>query len=169
MRAGALMLALHLAFVVFAPAAVLAESPSVRWSDVRGIVVPASLVGSGTGAVTGGGVPWSTSGGSSSVNLNTGLVKFSVRGLVLAGGNSIGTRGGVTQVKGTLVCDTNGSAGGGNSALVDTDLVNLDEQGNARFQGNLGPLPAQCSEPDLAFLVRTAGGAWLAYGAVRRP
>src|SRR5262245_48594583 len=169
MRAGALTLALHLALVAFTAAAVQAESPTVRWSDIRGIIQPASVVGSGTGAVTGGGLPWSTSGGSAFVNLDSGLLKFSVRGLVLAAGNSIGTRSGIAQVKGTLVCDTNGSAGGGNSALVDTSLVDLDAQGNATFQGNVGPLPAECAEPDIAFLVRPGGGAWLAYGAVRRP
>jgi len=42
--------------------------------------------------------------------LQTGQVNFDVRGLVLAAGNSIGTPGTVAQVKGTLVCDTDGSA-----------------------------------------------------------
>ena len=72
-------------------------------------------------------------------------------------------------MKGTLVCDTNGSVGG-NSVLVDTELVTLNEQGDAHFQGNVGILPLVClDEPDVAFLVRTSGGAWIAYGAVRRP
>ena len=66
-----------------------------------------------------------------------GKFDFDVRGLVLAAGNSIGTPGTVVQVKGTLVCDTNGSAGGGNSVLVDTPLVDLDEDGDAQ-------LPRQC-------------------------
>ena len=70
-------------------------------------------------------------------------------------------------MKGTLVCDTNGSAGGGK--LVDTDLVDLDAQGAASFAGNVGPLPVACSEPDIAFVIRTAGGSWIAHGAVRRP
>jgi hypothetical protein len=141
----------------------------VRWLDVIGIPQPGNVVGSGTGAVTGGGVPWSTTKGSARLNLDTGDAKFDVRGLVLAGGNSIGTRGGIAQVKGTFVCDTNGSSGGGNSALVDTPLVALDDQGNAKFSGNVGALPVACIEPDIAFLIRTAGGSWLAFGAVRRP
>ena len=77
-------------------------------------------------------------------------------------------RGLVTVVKGTLVCDTNGSLTG-SSALIDTSLVTLDEQGDAHFNGVVGAFPPECSEPDIAFLVRTAGGAWIAFGAVRRP
>jgi hypothetical protein len=117
--------------------------------------------------------PWSTKQGFARVNLNTGMVEFLVQGLVLAGGNSIGTRDTVTQVKGTLVCDTDGSAGSGggaNSVLVNTDLVPLDDQGNAHFVGDVGALPPVCLiESDIAFLVRTAGGAWIANGSVRRP
>lgn len=177
MKAGVLLLALHLALMVFTSEAARAADTTVRWSDVRGLILPAvvaatvsnSTVGSGTGAVSAAGLPWSVTQGSASINLSNGVFKFYVRGLVLAAGNSIGTRGGVVQVKGTLVCDTNGSAGGGNSVLVDTDLVDLDEQGVASFNGNVRPLPVACSEPDVAFLIRTAGGAWIAYGAVRRP
>jgi hypothetical protein len=146
-----------------------ARAQRVRWDDVRGIPLAGNVVGTGTGAVTGGGLPWSTSGGQARADLSGGNLQFHVRGLVLGGGGSVGTRAGVSMVKGTLVCDTNGSAGG-NSELVDTPLVPLDEQGNARFRGNVGPLPTVCaSEPDIAFLVRTGSGAWLAYGAVRRP
>jgi hypothetical protein len=165
-RTGALILALHLPLAACIPAAALAESAIVRWSDVRGIIEPLGVIGTNTTA-TGGGLPWSTTGGSASVNLDSGLIKFSVRGLVLAAGNSIGSRDGVSTVKGTLVCDTNGDNGG--SALVDTDLVELDEQGNAAFHGNVGPLPPACSDSDIAFLIRTGGGAWIAFGAVRRP
>ena len=72
-------------------------------------------------------------------------------------------------MKGTLVCDTNGSAGGGNSVLVDTPLVDLDEDGDASFHGNVGALPAVCtSEPDIAFLIRTGSGKWIGNGTVLR-
>jgi hypothetical protein len=87
---------------------------------------------------------------------------------VLAAGNSIGTPDGVTKVKGTLVCDTNGSLTG-DSALVDTGLVTLDAQGDAHFDGVVGAFPPECSESDTAFLIRTGSGAWIAFGAVRRP
>jgi hypothetical protein len=139
----------------------------LEWRQIVGIIVPGSTVGSGTGKVTGGGLPWHTSGGRAEVNLTTGTLRFSVDGLVLAAGNSIGTPDGVTSVKGTLVCDTTGTSSP-NSTLVDTPLVPLSAQGNARFSGSLGTLPVACtSQPNIAFLIRTGGGAWLASGMVR--
>ena len=145
----------------------LAET-EVEWKQFVGIISPGNIVGSGTGKVTGGGAPWFASGGSAEANLTTGDVRFSIDGLVLAGGNSIGTPDGVTSVKGTLVCDTTGVLNSGNSTLVDTPLVTLSAQGNAKFKGNLGSLPLACtSQPSIAFLVRTSGGAWLASGMVR--
>jgi hypothetical protein len=143
-----------------------------HWQTVVGLIQPANAVGSGTGVVVGGGQPWTTTGGEAGVNLANGNVGFNVRGLVLAGGNGVGTRAGIAMVKGTLVCDTDGSAGGGNSTLVDTPTVPLSAAGDARFSGNLGALPAACSEPDIAFLVRIVGGPandrWIANGAVLR-
>ena len=144
---------------------------TARWETVIGIVQAGNVVGSGSGAVTGGGQPWSTLGGHALVDLRSGRISFEVRGLVLAGGNGIGTRAAITQVKGTLVCDANGSAGAGNSVLVDTPVVDLDEEGNARFSGVLGTLPPACiAEPDIAFLIRTppTGNRWIANGAVLR-
>jgi hypothetical protein len=147
-----------------------AEPPVVQWENIIGIIQAGNLVGSGAGQVTGGAQPWSTKEGFAKVNLNTGKVRFLVEGLVFAGGNSIGTPGPVVQVRGTLVCDTDGSAGDGDSVLVNTPLVDLDEQGGAKFVGVLGPLPEVCqAEPDLAFLIRTGGGNWIANGAVRKP
>ncbi len=139
----------------------------LEWKDIVGIISPGNTVGSGTGKVTGGGAPWHTSRGHAEVNLTTGDIQFDVEGLVLAGGNSIGTPDGVTTVKGTLVCDTTGT-GSTNSTVVDTPLVALSTKGNARFRGNLGSLPAACTgQPNIAFLVRTGGGAWIASGMVR--
>jgi hypothetical protein len=145
-----------------------ADSAKVKWDDVIGIIQALNAVGTGTGRVVGGGAPWSTSSGKAQIDLHSGKLKFTVKGLVLAGGNSIGTPDGITSVKGTLVCDTNGSAGG-NSVLVDTDLVDLSPQGDASFSGVVAIPPVCLTEPDIAFLVRTASGAWLAYGAVRTP
>jgi hypothetical protein len=46
--------------------------------------------------------------------------------------------------------------------------VPLSAQGNASFRGSLGTLPVACtSQPNIAFLIRTGGGAWLASGMVR--
>ena len=90
---------------------------------------------------------------------------FEVRGLVLAGGNTIGTPGAVNQVKGTLVC----GPGSASPTVIDTALVPLDAQGNAEFSGSFSSSTAGCSAMDVAFLVRTAGGAWIGNGAVRLP
>lgn len=136
----------------------------LEWRHIVGIILAGNTVGNGTGKVTGGGAPWHTTDGSAEVNLTTGDLRFHVDGLVLAAGNSIGTPGGVASVKGTLVCDTTGV----NSTLVDTTLVTLSAQGDARFKGNVGTLPAACTtQPNIAFLIRTGGGAWLASGMVR--
>jgi hypothetical protein len=142
---------------------------TLRWQSVIGIVQGNNIVGSGTGAATGAPGPWSALGGHVKVDLDRGQVNFTTNGLVFAGGNSIGTPGAVLQVKGTIVCDTDGSASGGNSVLVDTPLVDLDDQGDARFDGNVGALPPVCtSEPDIAFLFRTASGRWIGNGTVLR-
>ena len=90
------------------PASPSIAETELEWRHIVGIISPGNTVGTGTGKVTGGGLPWSTSGGSAEVNLTTGDLRFHVEGLVLAGGNSIGTPDGVTSVKGTLVCDTTG-------------------------------------------------------------
>lgn len=176
-----------------------AQAQEVEWERIEGVVPgfgqlpgPNQLfdvvgsgpfqAGSGLGSVLGA-APWNTTEGSAKVNLKTGKVKFKVEGLVLSVGGvpvlgltgvPIGTTAGVTPVKGTLVCDTNGSAGGGNSVLVDTPLVPLSAQGDAKFNGNVGPLPPACNEPDIAFLIRIGPpsgfvGRYIAFGAVRIP
>ena len=171
-KVGALTVALTLFAILIQGAVSLAHASlaetEVEWRQFVGIISPGNTVGTGTGKVTGGGAPWFVSNGSAEANLTTGDIRFNIDGLVLAGGNSIGTPDGVTSVKGTLVCDTTGVLNSGNSTLVDTPLVTLSAQGNARFKGNLGALPLACtSQPSIAFLIRTGGGAWLASGMVR--
>jgi hypothetical protein len=156
---------------------------NVRWERIIGNQQTFDLVGVGTGQVTGA-APWETTRGHAQVNLNTGRLRFEVQGLVLSVGSAvdgtftgldIGTPAGVTEVKGTLVCDVDGSAGGGNSVLVDAPAVPLSMQGDAKFNGNVSPLPVACiNEPDIAFLIRIVtpaefGGLWIAVGAVRIP
>jgi hypothetical protein len=162
---GALVLPIVLGLLWSSPAG--ADVGEVlKWIAMPGIIQTNNVVGSGTGAVTGGGQPWTTLGGGAHVNLRTGRVQFQVRGLVFAGGNSIGTPGPVTQIKGTLVCDTDGSAGGGNSVLVDTPLVPLDARGDALFNGMVALDPVCFGESDIAFLIRTGTGRWISNGAV---
>jgi hypothetical protein len=133
----------------------------VVWRTIRGIEQAGNMVG----GITGGGQPWSTREGEVLVSLDSGFVEFEVRGLVLAGGNTIGTPGPVTQVKGTLVC----GPGSASPTVIDTPLVPLDAQGNAEFSGAFSSSTAGCNAMDVAFLVRTAGGTWIGNGSVRLP
>jgi hypothetical protein len=169
LRKSMVVSAFAIGAVVIGQNAIAGPDDSLRWRSVIGIAQANNVVGSGTGAVTGGGIPWSTLDGHVNVDLEKGEIAFDVRGLVLAGGNSIGTPGTILQVRGTLACDTDGSASGGNTVLVDTPLVELDDQGNARFNGHVGPLPSVCaSEPDVAFLIRVGAGRWIANATVLR-
>ena len=97
-KVGAGMVAAALLLSSLAPAA-RADSGgngnSVRWQTIIGIIQAGNVVG----GIGGGMEPWSTLGGHAYVDLADGTVDFEVRGLVLAGGNSIGTPATVTQVK----------------------------------------------------------------------
>jgi len=166
LRKSLVITALAVSATQFAHAANNVQSDVARWQSVIGIIQGGNIVGSGTGAVTGAPGPWSAQGGHVAVDLTRGKIEFDVHGLVFAAGNTIGNTGTVAQVKGTLVCDTNGSASAGNSILVDTPLVELDEEGDAHFSGNIS-MPVVCAtEPDIAFLIRLASGRWVGNGTV---
>lgn len=153
-----------------------AQAQSVSWKQVVGIIPAGNTVGSGNSVVPGGFLPWTTTAGAARVNLKSGTFQFVVRGLVFAAGAPgivIGTPGPVTAVKGTLVCDVDGSASGGNSVLVDTPSVPLSATGDAMFSGHVDIPPVCASESDIAFLVRvtafgtnSVNGPWIANGAV---
>ena len=192
--AGSLLSLVLLAFMMLNVDA--AQANDLRWKTILGIkesgdVVGVGTPGPGTGAISGG-APWETLSGSARVDLNSGKVKFEVKGLILAVGSvfelggqdfttppagfsglPIGTPAGITSVKGTLVCNVTG-AQGSDSVWVDTPLTTLDAQGNAYFRGSFSSkIPAQCStNPTLddAFLIRIGSGAfegaWIAFGAV---
>src|SRR6266576_6242345 len=81
---------------------------TLRWQSVIGIAQANNVVGSGTGTVTGGTIPWSTLDGHVNVHLEKGKINFDVHGLVFT---------------------------------LDTPLVDLGDQGDARFNGEVGPLP----------------------------
>jgi hypothetical protein len=145
---------------VLVPASARADDV-VRWKTVIGIIQAGNVVA----GIGGGGQPWSTLGGEAKVNLRTGHLEFDVRGLVLAGGNTVGTPGAINQVKGTLVC----GASTATPAPVDGPLVPLSPTGDAQFSGDLGTLPAACDNAaDTVFLVRIAANRWIANGAVRQ-
>ena len=135
-----------------------AAADPVRWSTVVGIEDANNVVGN----IPGGGQPWTTTGGFAIVDLASGRVEFEVRGLVLAGGNSIGTPDAITQVMGTVVCEP-----GALNLTFNTPLVQLSSRGDAQFVGTIGPIAASCAPSNVAFLIRIPAGRWIANGAVR--
>src|SRR5260370_21420537 len=119
----------------------------VRWKTIVG-----NITVSNNDAVEGinpGTTPWSTTGGRALVNLSTGHVSFDVEGLVLNGGNATGTRGGVDQVEGSLICD----AGQQDQTIFTTLPVPLDARGNAEFSGTFDAPPATCNNPLFLILI----------------
>ena len=85
-----------------------------------------------------------------------GTVSIRGSGLLLSGGDGIGTRGAVTQVSATLFC-------GG--LAHDTGPADLDAAGNFQIRGPLSAAPPNpCNAPVL--LIRNAAGtrAWFAAG-----
>lgn len=135
-----------------------AKADTLRWKTIIGIIQAGNVVA----GVTGGGQPWSTLGGEASVNVDTGKMRFSVRGLVLAGGNTVGTPGAINQIKGTLVCNASGAT----PTFHDSPVVPLNAQGDGTFSGSIGILPASCFSSDTAFLIRVPANRWIANGAV---
>jgi len=127
-----------------------ADSNNVKWATIIGIVQPGNLIGvaptpppctaTSTTCVNGAGAPWTALGGQAKVNLTNGHMEFQVNGLVLAAGNSIGTPGTVTQVKGALVCISGTPA---TAIVTNTVTVPLSSTGDAQFSGTsswMGPV-----------------------------
>jgi hypothetical protein len=132
----------------------------VRWRGIAGVITapgvdnPVSQIHSGAG-------PWTTQSGNVRLNLETGEGDFEVEGLVLNGGTSTGTPGGVANVIGTFVCNPAG-AGGGVETVIDTTPTSLSHQGNAELSFRIA-VPATCNNP--LFLIRVPGaGRWIATG-----
>jgi hypothetical protein len=149
-----------------------AAADSVRWRTIIGVspisltaatpTTPPTPVQNVVAGIPPGGQPWSTLGGHAAVDLAAGRVEFEVEGLVLAGGNTIGTPDGINQVMGTLVCPVTPTP-----VVINTALVPLSAQGDAEFSGSVGAIPTSCTSSNVLFLVRIAAGRWIANGAVR--
>jgi hypothetical protein len=131
----------------------------LHWENIIGIIQAGNTVG----GVVGGGEPWSTLGGEVSVDPITSMVEFEVRGLVLAGGNAIGTTGGITQIQGTLVCGLTGTP-----IVINTQPVMLSALGDAEFSGPFAGSTATCTAASgVAFLLTVvANDHWIANGSV---
>jgi hypothetical protein len=113
--------------------------PDVNRNDVRGVPP--------------GGQPWVISSLSAEVKKD-GRISVDGRGLLLAGGNGIGTSA-AQKVQAQLFC-------GSNVAFV-SGLVTLDPAGDFRIDDVLTPTPpAVCNAPTL--LIVNGGGRWFAAG-----
>jgi hypothetical protein len=131
----------------------------VRWRGIEGVIT-APGIDNPVGQVHSGAGPWTTKDGSARINLNSGEGSFEVEGLVLNGGTSSGTPGGVKSVVGTLVCNP-GNAGGAPETAIDTAVTNLSADGNAELSFRL-TVPVVCNNP--VFLIRVPAGKWIATG-----
>jgi hypothetical protein len=131
----------------------------VRWHGMEGVVTapgvdnPVSQIHSGAG-------PWTAKSGGAGINLITGEGSFNVEGLVLNGGTASGTRGGIANVIGTLVCNP-GSPGGTAEVVMDTASTILSPAGDAELSFKLN-VPPVCNNP--VFLIRVPSGRWIATG-----
>ena len=87
-----------------------------------------------------------------------GSIKVRGRGLLLAGGNNIGTNAG-QSVRATLICEATAPF-----TLHNTDpVVALEPNGDFRIDDVLNPAPpAVCASPVL--LIRNPAGSWFAAG-----
>jgi hypothetical protein len=146
----------------------LAGSFSVaHWSRLVGVITSPG-VSSTVAGIMSGTTPWTTTNGSATVNFSAGTATFSVQGLVLVGGDTSGTPGKVTMVKGTLVCNPGTSS----QTVFDTPAVPLSLQGNAtnvasaeKFDRDPASI-STCNNP--LFLIRVVPkNIWIATGAVR--
>jgi hypothetical protein len=99
-----------------------------------------------------GGRPWEIADLRADVRTD-GRIRVDGRGLILGGGNGIGTSGG-QQVRARLICD---------GAFHDTNLVQLAPDGDFRINDVLVPTPpSPCNTPVL--LIINPNGAWFAAG-----
>jgi len=117
--------------------------PNVNRNDVRGVAP--------------GGQPWVIRTFEAKIKEN-GDIRAEGRGLVLAGGNNIGTANGVTAVIATLFCGSDVQHNSGQHPLT------LD--GDFKIKDTLTPpLPDPCNNPVL--LIRVTAGRWIAAGILK--
>jgi hypothetical protein len=130
------------------PLLAAADDRLVRFDGGIG-VVPARVGGVANivRGVSPGGQPWVTDG----------RISVDGRGLLLAGGDNIGTNANQSVVA-RLFC------GAGNGIAFDSQSVPLSPEGDFRIDGQLpGLLLTQCERPVL-LIISAANGAWFAAG-----
>ena len=141
------------------PFAASAQAPLVRFDSGIGVVpVRAGPAANIVRGVNPGGQPWVIS--RLTVDIKTGgRISVDGRGLLLGGGDAIGTNGN-QSVGAKLFC---GPAPG---VAHDSALVPLEPNGDFRIDGTLSPVPpAPCTSPVL--LIISGAGNWFAAGILK--
>lgn len=138
--------------------AATADDRLVRFDGGIG-VIPAR-VGGAANTVRGvnpGGQVWVISRLNADVRTD-GRITIDGRGLLLGGGDNIGTNGG-QSVRARLFCGAQGA-----EVVHNSELVPLEPNGDFRIDGMLDPVPlaASCARPVL--LIVSGGGNWFAAG-----
>jgi hypothetical protein len=138
------------------PFAASAQAPLVRFDS--GIGVNPLRAGPAPNTVRGvspGGIPWVIS--RLTVDIKTdGRISVDGRGLLLAGGDGIGTNGN-QSVRARLFCG---------AVMSDSVLVPLEPNGDFSIDGSLAPVPpTPCTNPVL--LIVNTGNAWFAAGILK--
>ena len=159
------MLALLLIFGTALSVALAAESYLARFEGGIGVIPVASAAGTqnvdgsfpnvlqnNVRGVPPAGRPWVIARLSADVG-SSGQISVDGRGLLLAGGNNIGTNPG-QMVQATLFCG---------SVMHQSGLVQPDAAGDFKIDDTLSPVPPDpCTSPVL--LIVGSGGSWVAAG-----
>jgi|SRR5215469_14773073 len=148
---------------------VLMLPPSVRagaLAEFEGGIGVIPVVTAGANVVRGvspGGQPWVIKKFDARVEAD-GSISADGTGLVLAGGNSIGTPDGVTLVAATLFCQTSPGPPPTFSAHS-SGAHPLAADGSFKFKDTLSPVPPfPCTNPALLIRANSSSGGWLAAG-----
>jgi hypothetical protein len=113
--------------------------------------------------VSPGGTPWVINKFEAKVE-GDGDIKAEGKGLVLAGGHSIGSPDGVTLVAATLFCQTSPGPPATFSAHS-SGAHPLAADGDFKFKDTLSPVPpSPCTNPALLIRATSSSGPWLAAG-----
>ena len=153
---------------IFAASAMAAE-PLVRFRGGIGVIPVSRVDGNPTPAsgnalrndvhgVQPGGQPWVIARLRADVDVD-GRIRVQGRGLLLAGGNGIGTNGG-QSVMATLFCGTDTEHNSG--------AVALEPDGDFRIDDTLTPTPPNPCDSPVLLIRNSPGGRWFAAGIPRQ-
>ena len=142
------------------PFAASAQAPLVRFDSGIGVIpVSAGPAANVVRGVNPGGQPWVISRLTADIKTD-GRISVDGRGLLLAGGNNIGTNAN-QSVRARLFCGPVASA-----VMFDSVLVPLEPNGDFTIDGSLAPVPPNpCTSPVL--LIVSANNAWFAAGILK--